>query len=503
MADQEDIARFLSHPAAFGGGAGPVEVIETHGARVFLCGETALKLKRAVRYDYMDLSTPEKRHAMLLRERELNAPVAPAIYRDVVPVTREADGRLALDGAGAPVDWVLRMARFPAEDELTRVAARGALDDALATRLGTELAAYHAAAPRRDPSRALAFGAIIDEVAHVLAGFPRSPAAVRAPDWAEAAHRMLAQVAPLIAARAARGAVRRCHGDLHLRNIVLIDGEPVLYDALEFDEAMGTSDIVYDIAFLVMDLCHRGLARQACRVLEAWLLGFDGAEDDGLAILPLCLSLRAAIRAMVALQTAAARGTDGESEARGYIEEACRYLAPRAPVCIAVGGVSGTGKSVLARALTAGTGAAPGAIWLASDVLRKAGGGTVQYDRAARGAVYDRMAARARAILAAGHSVVFDATFLDPARRRQVREVAEAAGVPFAGLWLSAPPDILRDRVAGRRGDPSDADLAVLERQLAGGADAPDWGRVIASGTPQDTLERARAALAPLVPAPA
>lgn len=492
MSGQDDIVAFLSRPSTFGEAAGEVEVIETHGALVFLCAGTALKLKRAVHYDYMDLSSPDKRHRMLMRELALNRPVAPAIYRDVVAVTREADGTLALGGAGAPLDWVLRMERFPAQDELTQVAARGALDDALATRLGARLAAFHRDAPVREPGEALGFRDIVDEVARVMAGFPQSRAAQAVPGWADAARGVLVTLGPILNERAAQGAVRRGHGDLHLRNLVLIGGDPVPYDALEFDEAMGTSDIVYDIAFLLMDLCHRDLARAACRVLDAWLLGFAGAQDAGLALMPVCLSLRAAIRAMVALQTGVARGTDGEGEAASYMAEALRYLAPPPPVCVAVGGFSGSGKSVLARALGPRIGAAPGAVRLATDVLRKAEGhAPVSYDPAARAAVYAAMMDRARAILAAGHSVVLDATFLDPDLRARAGDVARAAGVPFVGLWLDAPEEVLRQRVTGRAGDVSDADLGVLAGQIARGTGPLDWTRIDAGGTSDRTLAQA------------
>ena len=501
--DPSQIVAYLSSPDAFGGG-GPVDVVETHGAYVFLCGDTALKLKRAVRYDYMDLSTATKRRAMLRRELELNRPAAPEIYRDVLPVTRRQDGTLDIGGAGDPVDWVLRMHRFDPEDELEAVAARGGLDDRLAAEIGRAIAAYHAAAPERRQPGAPLIAAILDELARVFAEYPGAPGTEEVAAWLAEARTAHARVAPILDRRGNAGHVRRAHGDLHLRNLVLIEGRPVPFDALEFDETLGTCDLLYDLGFLLMDLCHRDLARPACRVLDAWLLAFDGSEDAGLAALPLFLSVRATIRAMVGLQTDAARGQAGHSaeDVARYMAQARGYLAPAPPRLVAVGGLSGTGKSVLARALAPLLGAAPGAVLLSSDVVRKAGRADAgrldaqAYTPQARGAVYERMCDRAAALLAAGQSVLLDATFLDPTRREAAARVAAAAGVPLDGLWLTAPQGVLERRVSDRRGDASDADLAVLRRQLAAAPAPPnDWHRLEAGTNAADTLAAARTAL--------
>jgi aminoglycoside phosphotransferase family enzyme len=507
--DQTETVAFLSSPDAFrqAGEAvpdgAPVETVETHGAYVFLCGTVALKLKRAVTYDYMDLGTVAKRHAMLARELELNAPAAPMIYRDVLPVTRGPKG-LRLGGEGAAVDWVLRMWRFPAEEEFEAIAARGDLDDALAMQTGESIAAYHAAAPVIDRPGAALIGDILDELDRVFAAFPGAAGAARVQDWEHAAREAHAAIAPLLDRRSHAGHVRRCHGDLHLRNLVRIDGRPVPFDALEFDETLGTCDVLYDTAFLVMDLCHRGLDRQACRALDAWLREARGAEDDGLAALPLFVSVRAAIRAMVLLQTNAAREEPGASaeEIGAYLDLACRALRPASPRLIAVGGYSGTGKSVLARAMAPGIGALPGAVILASDLERKAGRakdravGAERYTASARGAVYDALLDRAAEIAASGHSVLLDATFLDPDLRARARAVAERAGIRFDGLWLDAPRPLLEARVANRQGDASDADVEGLLGQFEATLGAMDWARVDAGGLPDETLAAARAVLA-------
>ncbi|MBM1218706.1 AAA family ATPase [Ponticoccus sp. SC2-23] len=495
--DQRGTVEFLSSGRAFGTDA-PVEVVETHGAYVFLCGDAAFKLKRAVRYDYMDLSTADLRHKMLVRELELNQPFAPEIYRDILPVT-QSPGGLMLGGTGQVVDWVLRMWRFPAENELERIAERGAFDDRLADDTGVAIAAYHAAAPTRDHSGRRLIAEILAELGRVFAEFPSADGAARVPEWQTAAAGALEQVGPLLDARGRDGHVRRAHGDLHLRNLVLIDGRPVPFDALEFDETLGTCDVLYDIAFLVMDLCHRDLHRQACRVLDAWLREARGAEDAGLAALPLFLSVRAAIRAMVLLQTDAARQSTGSSTAEiaAYLDLACAALRPAQPRLIALGGFSGSGKSVLARALAAGIGALPGAVILNSDQERKAGRAQTRhldpksYGRESREAVYRAILNRAETILSAGHSVILDATFVDPALRASAEEAALRAGVPFHGLWIDVPDDLLADRVMARRGDVSDADRSVLDAQLRAGHGPMSWTRVDGTGAVDDVRARA------------
>lgn len=502
--DQSDVIAFLSSGSAFGPDAGAVEVIETHGAFVFLCGDVALKLKRAVVYDYMDLGSVDRRHAMLDRELELNVPAAPTIYRDVLPVTRGSDG-LALDGEGPAVDWVLRMRRFPAEDEFQAIAARGDLDDALATATGEAVASYHAAAPVVPRQGAALIADILAELSRVFAGFEGAAGTERLAIWTPAAAAALETCRQLLDARGRAGHVRRGHGDLHLRNLVRIDGRPVLFDALEFDETLGTCDTLYDAAFLVMDLCHRGLARQACRMLDAWLREARGAEDAGLAALPLFLSVRAAIRAMVVLQTDAARGRAGAGAAEidAYLHLACDALHPPAPILVAVGGLSGSGKSVLARAVAPGLGAMPGAVMLASDLERKVGRakdaalGEAAYALGRRAEIYDTMLARAGTILAAGQSAILDATFLDPGLRARAEGVAAGADVPFEGLWLDAPVDVLEARITARRGDASDADVAVLRRQLEAPLGGIGWTRLDASGTVEATLAAAWHALDP------
>ncbi len=500
--DQSEAIRFLMTPATYGGKR--PEHVETHGAHVFLAGDTALKIKRAVRYDYMDLSTLDLRERMLRRELELNRPVAPGIYRDVVPITR-GPGGLAIDGDGPPVEWVLRMHRFPKEDELIEVAARGDLDPALADELGGAVADFHMAAPLREADGAELIRAILDELDDAFVGMRQELGADRRSAFHDATRAALEHIAPLLRQRSAAGHVRRCHGDLHLRNLVLIGGRPVPFDALEFDEVLGTCDVLYDLAFLLMDLDRLGHGLAANVTLNAWLLAFGGREDAGLAALPLFLSVRAAIRAMVTVQTDHAAGRPGanDAEARDFLDEAMKALSPKPPLLVAVGGLSGTGKTLVSRRLAPGIGAMPGAVHLRSDLERKrlAGVGPLDhlppdaYSGASGREVYAEMMQRAQTLLAAGQSVLADATWLLPAERAALQQVARRARVPFKGLWLDAPVQVLLERVSKRTADASDADAAVVRLQHGRDPGRIGWTRVDASGSPETTLNRALAVL--------
>ena len=503
---QRDVVDFLKAPSTHSSGE-PVEVIETHAAFVFLVGGDAYKIKRAVRYDYLDYSTLPQRHDALLRELELNSPAAPGIYRDVVAITREHGGRLAIGGDGPPVEWVLRMNRFRTEDELIHVAERGDLDFALAEALGQSIARYHSMAEvRSGKPGSILIGQILDELGREFAGLTRALPKPDTERFDTLVRRRFGKVQGLLDSRTEAGHVRRCHGDLHLRNIVLIDGDPVPFDALEFDEELGTCDVLYDLAFLLMDLHHRGLDPAANVILNAYIRTAEtDAELAGLAALPLFLGVRAAISAMVAEQTANAQGGSNslEEDGRRYLADACTALTPVGPRLVAVGGLSGTGKTTLARALAPDVGPLPGAVHIRSDVERKFMLGVSPDTRLPDAAyapemstrVYARMRHLAEIALAAGHGVIVDAAYLAPTERLQINMLAESLDVPFLGLWLEADATALFSRVGTRTGDASDADARVVEMQLRHGTEDVTWTRLDASGSVEATARLARLAL--------
>jgi len=449
--------------AAFLAGLAGRPPIETHISAVFVGADTVWKLKKAVRLGFLDFSDVEDRRRFLGRELEVNAGAAPDLYRDVTPLVRlpSAGGRptdtLALGGQGTVVDWVLRMARVPEADFFEAIVARNALDATLLDALADAVTAFHAGlAPvyDTDPAEAMRLVAHGNGRAALAAGLP--PSQVR--DWLEAVLAALAARAGLLHARSESGFVHRAHGDLHLGNLCIWRGRPTLFDALEFDEDLATIDLGYDLAFLLMDLDRRVGRAAANRVLGR-AVGRTG--DTGLlALLPPFLSLRAMVRAHVE----ASRGNDG----LGYLDAALAYLKPSPPMVVAIGGLPGTGKTSLARALAPGLGAAPGALHVRSDEIRKRLHGVAPeqrlpedaYSAAATARVDAALVETVRAAIAAGHTVVADATFLDPALRLAVA----ASSAPFLGVWLHALLDELARRVAARTGDASDATVAVLRR---------------------------------------
>ena len=477
-----------------GGGLGePVERIDTHGAHVFLGRERAWKMKRAVRFSFMDLSTLAQREATIRAELELNRRTAPELYLRVLPVTRADGGRLAVGGVGETVEWLLEMRRFPAEAQLDRVAARGELTGAVVDRLARVVADFHAAAePRPEAGGAAGMREVVEGNAGDLASLAPSifgRDAVAALNLAAAAE--LDRQAGLLDRRREAGAVRRCHGDLHLANIVLLHGRPVLFDCLEFSEQLASIDVLYDLAFLVMDLLERGLRAEAWRLLQAY--NDRRIEDEGLALMPLFLSVRAAIRAKVTGFTALSPEHVGDREqlsaqARAYLGLARAALEPSPVMLVAIGGRSGTGKS----SARGGRGA-PG-----RGDARRDGPAQRRCPQAAARARADRALAprgvqprddgaglrlhgsRARAsLLRAGRTVVCDAVYGLASERQAIERVATDLGVPFRGFWLEAPEAVLEARVAARTGDASDADVAVVRRQreLVDAA-AVTWRRV-------------------------
>ena len=484
--DQGAAVAFLSAASTHGGS--PVEVIETHGAYVFLAGERAIKMKRAVWFPYMDFSTLEKRRAACEAELRLNRRTAPEIYRAVCPVIRDAAGRLSLGGDGAAVDWTVVMRRFDQETLFDRLAQQGRLDAPLLESLADEIAKFHEGAEKKpDVDFAAAMQAIVagnTESLRSWTGKPFSREAIDRIDRQCAA--LMDACRPILARRGPTGFVRRCHGDLHLRNICLVDGRPTLFDCIEFNDRLAVIDAMYDLAFLLMDLEHRGLRRQANLVINRYL---DRTGDyDGLGALQLYLCVRAVIRAHVAAATAAAHAdaitaARDRKEAQSYLDVTIRLSEPPTPCLIAVGGLSGSGKSTLARSLAPGVGGAPGAILIRSDVLRKRLFGADLFDRLPEEAytreqsrrVYGEMYKLAAAALASGRSIIADAVFRNMDERAAIRRVAEAAGVPFVGLWLAVTADVQEERLTGRRHDVSDATVEIGRAQRRRAPAVTDW----------------------------
>jgi aminoglycoside phosphotransferase family enzyme len=473
MSDQAEIITFLSQTA---------EVQEeTHISIIFLVGSTAYKLKRAVRFPYVDYSTLESRKKHCEAELALNRRTAPEIYRRVRAITRTADGGLEFDGPGAPADYVLEMRRFSDHALFEDIIQAGQLTPALLRDLTDEIVAFHKIAETAPGGGVVAMRAVIEGNAANLDGGcpPLSRELVERVN--DASFAALAAHAALLDRRASAGKIRRCHGDLHLRNIVLWQGRPVLFDAIEFSDAFSCIDILYDLAFLLMDLLHRGERDAAAQVYNRY---FDlTREADGLPLLPLFISMRAAIRAHVMLAQGRA------DEAQAYLTLADEALRPAAPCLLAIGGLSGTGKSTLAAALAGNYPPMPGARVLRSDVLRKTLAGVAPevrlpesgYNPEMNRRVYAELYAEAEAALTAGYSVILDAAFLRGEDRTAAEALGQRCSAPFTGLWLEAPEALLAARLEARGSDASDAGVEVMRRQRAAVAGEIGWARLDAA----------------------
>ncbi|WP_438366209.1 bifunctional aminoglycoside phosphotransferase/ATP-binding protein [Burkholderia pseudomallei] len=469
--------------------AGPIVRIETHLSVVYLVGRFAYKRLKPFDFGFANFSELAARRRACEAELALNRPLAAPIYLAAGPLVRRARG-LRLFGAGAAVDHVVRMRRFDERMLFSRLLARGALDAADIDAAATRLAAYHLHAPRDIPRRA--YGSARElrrQLDDMLAPLERAlgaalPASLRA--WCV---RRCDELAAHLDARRADGYVRACHGDLHLNNVVKRGRDALMFDCIDFDDALRWIDVINDLSFLLMDLHAHDRAALAHRLLNRWL--DETGDFAGLAALPLYVAYRALVRALVATMRAggdaAARAARIE-RARRYVDVAAHAARARRPCLLLCHGYSGSGKSVASRALAD----VSGAIRLSSDSERKRARPFAAVDARPLpasaytpqqiDAQYERLRALARDVLRAGYTALVDATFLSHARRARFFALARELGVPVYVLDFHASRACLERRVDARaaaRDDRSDAGAAVLATQRA-------------SADPLDADERAR-----------
>jgi aminoglycoside phosphotransferase family enzyme/predicted kinase len=432
----------------------------------------------------------------------------------VVAITRSADGTLAIDGGGEPVEWAVEMIRFDESQTVDQLAAAAELAPDLVLAIADVIAASHRAATiaATDPWLQ-SIPVIIDGNSRAFRADPRFAAdAILRLD--RQSRDSLARISAALQARGARGMVRHCHGDLHLANIVVLAGQPVLFDAIEFDPKIASIDVVYDLAFALMDLLHYG-RRDAANLLFNRYFAVTAADNaDALVALPLLMSLRAAIRGQVMLSRPgrdADQAAANHAIAESYFDLALRLIAPEPARLIAIGGLSGTGKSALARALAGRIDPAPGALWLRSDVIRKQFYQVAETARLPAEAyavevtarVYQTLAERAAQALRQGHSVIVDAVFARQAERLAIAGVAADLKLRCEGLYLQADLDTRIVRITGRTNDASDATAEIARQQQHYAAEPNDWTAIDASGSQAETLVRSEAALASAIAAPA
>jgi aminoglycoside phosphotransferase family enzyme/predicted kinase len=509
MSEWESMAAFLADPATHSGAE--TRRIDTHTAAVVMAGDRAWKLRRPVDYGWLDYSTRSRRRHCAEREIALNAGPAPGLYLGLGGIRREGDS-WRLFGPGEPpkdAEPVVVMRRFRQRDLFDRMAAAGGLTPELMRATGRAVADMHKAAPGREgmghlPAFAGRETNELEQLADLLGAGAVARFSAEIQDRAEAGAGLAAQ----------RGA-RRCHGDLHLRNIVLWQGRPAPFDCIDFNDAFTDIDPLYDLAFLLMDLDHRGHGGLAVEVFNAWAERMAaepeaevGTAYGGLALLPFFKACRAGIRAKVG--ALALRGSDlpasasERDEARAYLALALRYLVP-APAArlIAVGGLSGSGKSTLAWALAQAQAGRLGAVVLRSDTIRKGLWGVEHAEKLPREAyapevtarVYGEMLERARIVLEGGATVILDAAHLKAKERDRAEVLAARAGVAFDGFWLDAPVEQMKARVTARAADASDADASVVEKQTGYDLGPIRWQRLAAEGNPAAVADIVMAAL--------
>jgi uncharacterized protein len=493
---QADVLAFLCDPASYGG-VKPTEIV-THLSRIFLAGDRALKLKRAVKLPFVDFSELDTRLRTCRREVTLNRRTAPMLYLGVREITRSEDGVIGFDGEGQLVDAVVEMARFDQECLFDRLALEGRLSTSVIDVLAGQIASFHNDAKVVPDHGGLA--PMLQVVEKNGASFEASglfdPKAVS--DLQAALSERLTSLGPLLDRRAETGFVRRCHGDMHLGNIALIDGQPVLFDCIEFSEQLASIDVVYDLAFLVMDLWFQGQAGFANRLANRY---FDQVEDEeGYLLLPVFMAMRAAIRAHVTATAAKQAGEDRErqqSVAKAYFQFSNDLLAQQTSKLVAIGGLSGSGKTTIAEALAPKLGNPPGSRVFESDRLRKSLFGCGPEDRLPAEAyrpefnerVYSILFRKSVDLASLGVPVVANAVFAREAERTSIAADAAQRHIPFSGIWLHTDAEALRRRVAARKGGPSDATVDVLDRQLKIDTGEIDWYKVDVSGSVDAIVE--------------
>lgn len=509
----------LRSPGCYPHAAATVELLETHISWVLLAGDYAYKIKKPLNLGFLDFSTLELRRRCCLEELRLNRRFAPRLYLDCVVITGDA-GQPTVGGNGPVLEYAVRMRRFPQQALASRLLAADALLPRHIEAFALALADFHHKATRSTndsgpwgtPADLLAAALQNLDVLQRELGTPGDTAAVAAlRAWTLHEH---AALRDLMLQRQAAGAVRECHGDLHLDNIVLLDDALLPFDCIEFSAGLRWNDVLSEAAFLAMDLQYRGESRLAWLFLNAYLE--HSGEYGGIRLLPFHLVYRALVRAkIVALRAAQINGDPAAhapllQTARSYLALAETLAHPRPPALVITHGLSGSGKSRISSALMMQA----GAVRIRADIERKRlhgmapqerhGAAAGLYGEQATAATYRRLAGLAHEIIAAGYTAVVDAACLQRWQRNLLRGVARAAGVPFLNLDVTAPEAVLRARITQRQAagsDPSDAELAVLARQLqnceALGADELEDVVELASGD-HDAETCCRQALAAL-----
>jgi hypothetical protein len=473
-----------TQPAAYPERVSRIEMLETHISWIFLAGEFAYKVKKPLDLGFVNFSTLERRRHFCEEELRLNRRLAPDLYLDVLPIGGTAENP-RIGGTGTPIDYCVRMRRFPQERLLSQLVAAGELRPEHVDNLARQVAEFHARIPTAEP--ASRFGTPETVAEPIRANFARldrpenaesAELIKRLREWCE---RELANCENELIARKRNGFVRECHGDMHLGNMILADEDVTIFDCIEFNPDLRWIDVISEIAFCTMDLEDRGRVDLSRRFLNAYL-EWSG-DYAGLVLFPLYFTYRALVRAKVAqLRREQGKLSDDESErlARelsNYLRLAEKSTVKQQPFLAITHGLSGSGKTFGSQVVVEQL----GAIRLRSDIERKrlaglapladtlSGVGSGLYSSAFSRRTFDQLAELAAAIVKAGFPVLVDATFLKRTDRKQFRALAASLKVPFLILDFPADEATCRERIRRRtqaRADASEATAAVLEHQL-------------------------------------
>lgn len=487
----EALIRMLSDPAAYPDQLGDeaIEVHQTHISVVFVVGAHAYKIKKPVGFGFVDYDTVEKRRWFCEQEVHLNRRLAPSVYLGTVPITIDGPG-LRMDGRGEVVEWAVKMERLPDDATLAERLRRGEIGVEHMEALADRIAAFHAQA---EAGPAIAACGRFDVVAgNARENFDQSAAHVGITVSQVVLERLrrltesiLADLRPVIEARAARGVPRDGHGDLRLDHVYLFPDRPppanlIVVDCIEFNERLRFADPVADMSFLVMELAARGRRDLARAFADAYFLASGDAE--GRALLPFYTSYRAAVRGKVEGMESfepevpeAERGAALQRARVFWLLALAELEEPsRRPCLVLVGGLPGSGKSTLARSLSERA----GFVVIRSDLVRKelAGLGAGQASRSPFEAgiyapewterTYAECLRREEGLLFEGCRVLVDASFGTEASRRAFLEMGQRWGVPILLILCQADPDVVRGRLGRRRDDASDADWSIYMRAL-------------------------------------
>jgi len=463
---------FYSHRVAE-----PIQLIQTHVSYVLLTGDYAYKVKKPVNFGFLDFSTLEKRHHFCQEELRLNQRGAAELYLEVVPITK-ADGAFHLNGAGEVVEYTIKMKQFPEGTLFSDLFDQGNLTGELLERLAKVLAKFHAKAETNDYIRS--FGTVSQIRQAIDENYEQTEKYVGGPQtqqqFDETQHytdRLFAEQEALFNSRIENNWIRECHGDVHLRNIALWQNEILLFDCIEFNEPFRFVDVMFDIAYIVMDLDARDRSDLSNGFLNAYVEQMG--DWEGLQVLPLYLSRQSYVRAKVTSfllddpSVPEAMKTQFAETASRYYRLAWDYTKPRQGSLTLMSGLSGSGKSTVARQLAQKS----GAIHIRSDAVRKhlAGvslderGGDELYTPEMTQKTYDRLLDLGILLAKQGYSVILDAKYDRQPLRQAVIAQAQAHNLPLKIVYCAAPLSVLEERLRDRTGDVSDATADLLSKQ--------------------------------------